>query len=84
MAPTSAPPGHELLQIRLERESGGVFGLTLDGYNRVTAVSEGGAADRCGLRVGDLVVACDGAPLAGELSQAMRGQDRAELSVRRG
>ena len=78
--PLSVPPGHDVLQFRLERLNG-VFGLKLDGYNCVTVVSEGGAADVSGLRVGDLVAACDGIPLAGELSQAMEGRDFAELVV---
>jgi S1-C subfamily serine protease len=61
----------------------GKFGMQLDNTNRVMLVRPDSAAERCGLRVGDVVVTCDGQPLAGELSQAMHGKERAELGVRR-
>ena len=74
--------GAPLLHFSLERQHG-VFGMKLDAFNRVMVVGKGLAAERCGLRVGDVVVTCDGQPLAGELSQAMHGKERAELGVRR-
>ena len=79
-APVGGPP---LLRFCLQRQHG-VFGMKLDAFNRVMVVGGGSAAEQCGLRVGDVVVTCDGQPLAGELSQAMRGRERAELGVRRG
>ena len=53
----------ELLSIAIAKPASGGMGMKVNGSNSVTAVSEGGVADRAGLRVGDVVVRVDGEEL---------------------
>ena len=65
--------------------------MQLDGeYARVTEVSEGGSAQKAGVRPGDLLIAADGHSLRGkelaEVAELLRGEEGTgiEITVRRG
>ena len=62
-AEAGAADGTEELGLRLERGEDGAFGLDIDDLNCVRRTSPGGAAERSSqIRVGDVVIAVDGAP----------------------
>ena len=78
----------ELLSVAIAKPESGGMGMKVNGSNSVTAVSEGGVADRAGLCVGDVVVRVDGEELTPgtSLGAALHGRNegrRHTLSVSR-
>ena len=59
-----APAASQLHTVRLTRPQSGGLGLKVDGSNTVIGLTAGGAAEKAGLRVGDVVWRVNGAELA--------------------
>jgi hypothetical protein len=73
-------PGQRMLELRMVRKNGR-FGLKLDADNQVVSAEAESAAGDAGLRTGDLIVACDGLPLRGELASVVGGREAVVLTV---
>jgi hypothetical protein len=69
----ATPAASQLHTLRLTRPQSGGLGLKVDGSNAVVGLTAGGAAERAGLRVGDVVFKVDGAdlPRGGRLAAAL-------------
>jgi S1-C subfamily serine protease len=68
----------------LNRSPSGDYYYKYDGYPRIVEVRERSAADRAGLRVGDLITKVEGKSILNE--DALRGSDqgnRLRITVRR-
>jgi S1-C subfamily serine protease len=67
----------------LTREEAAAAGLAADAGAIVTRTAPGSRAERSGLRVGDVVVACDGAKVAGAAElEALVGDAGTERQLR--
>ena len=77
-----APAASQLHKVKLDRPSNGGLGLKVDGSNTIIALTAGGAAEKAGLRVGDVVWKVDGQdlPPGTRLASAIGG-DSHVLSV---
>ena len=77
------PAESQLHRVRLQKPVSGGFGLKADGRNTVVGVTAGGAAEKAGMRVGDVVFKVDGEALGagkGALGKALSGASH-ELHV---
>lgn len=72
----------DTLVIELTRMDGG-FGLTLNDFNRVTAIAPQSAAVFGGVKLFDRVTHVDGLALTGKMSAAVAGRGKVELTVER-
>ncbi|KAL1515890.1 hypothetical protein AB1Y20_002505 [Prymnesium parvum] len=75
-------PSHAALVVHLMRIEG-TFGVTLNPFNRVTAVNPRSAAAIAGVKVFDRVTHVNGRALEGRMSGAVGGLDAVSLTLER-